>query len=111
MKIAITTWENRVSPVCDTSRKIRIYEVSGKKLNSYTEDIDINAPLLKARRIKELGIEVLICGAITKSMESEISSFGISVIPFICGNVDEIINIYIKNRRLSKKYTMPGYKK
>ena len=48
--------------------------------------------------MKELGIDVLICGAISRPMETSIFSQGIKLYPFVRGTVDEIVNAYREKR-------------
>ncbi|MCD6117561.1 NifB/NifX family molybdenum-iron cluster-binding protein [bacterium] len=111
MKIAITTWENRISPVFDTSRHLRIVELSNNGINSHIENIASNMPYGKTECIKQLGIDVLICGAITKKLYTDIINAGIKIVPFVCGNVDDVLNEYLNKDSLDGKFLMPGCRK
>jgi len=108
MKIAITTWENRISPVFDTSRHVRVFELSDNGIDSHIEDIGSNVPYGKVESIKRLGIDVLICGAITKMLYTDIVNAGIRVVPFVCGNVEDVLHEYLNKNKIDEKFLMPG---
>jgi len=110
MKIAIPVWNERVSPVFDVAEKILIADVEGgiEKARSRYQ-LESTSPVARATEIGNLGIDVLICGAISRPLEAMITANGVGVIAQVCGNVDEILKAYTSGRLLtSRRYLMPG---
>jgi predicted Fe-Mo cluster-binding NifX family protein len=113
MRIALPVWDGRVSPVFDTAGTLLVVDVEGAR-----ETMRSGLPLgeagipERARRMADLGAAVLICGAISREMMSALASQGIRVLPFIRGNVDEVIGAYLSGalceRSFPPRFCMPG---
>lgn len=109
MIIGLTTWGQRISPVFDSAQKLMVVDVIDSKIVSKRfEKFDPSIPLLLSKKLKELKIEVLICGAISKGLADIIEYISIHCIPFITGNIDTVLNSYIKGEVLTSKFIMPG---
>ncbi len=109
MKLALTVWEDRISPVFDAARKLLVAEVENRVIadTSYERFDSTLSPRL-TERLTELDISVLICGAISEQLSRLIESSGIKIIPFISGNVDEVLAAYVKNTLVKPAFLMPG---
>jgi len=109
MKIAVTVWDERISPVFDSAHTLLIAEIKNEKIKNISSK-SFN-PQLEARLIEELshqGIEVLICGAISQTHSTLIEASAIKLIPFIGGNVNEVLESYAKGNPLAPAFLMPG---
>jgi predicted Fe-Mo cluster-binding NifX family protein len=110
MKIAISHWENRVSPVFDVSDKLLLVEIeNGKEINRIGNVLTCHGPIERAREVYHLGTQVLLCGAISRPIQTALNTIGVQVIGFICGNLDDVLNAYIKGHLADKCFQMPGY--
>jgi predicted Fe-Mo cluster-binding NifX family protein len=110
MKVAITVWEKRVSPVFDVFREALILEIAhGCVSSSNTERFDYTSPFQKIQRLVNLGIETLICGAISEPLNRELASRKIKVIGFIAGPVDDVVRAFIMKELPTVSLCMPGY--
>ena len=109
-RIAITVWQDRVSPVFDTSQWLRIFDFQEGKVDVRLENIGTLTAFGKAQRLEELAVDVLICGAITRPLHIDLISSGIDVIPFVCGAVDAVVESFLTHKNLSR-FAMPGYKR
>lgn len=109
MKAAFSIWENRIAPVFDAAAQIRLVEIESGNIVHYDREIlpDV-LPVQKALRLAEINAEILICGAISKSMFDLIISYGIRVIPFIAGTVDEVVHHWASGLVDWTCFTMPG---
>ncbi|WP_299978658.1 NifB/NifX family molybdenum-iron cluster-binding protein [Desulfobacula sp.] len=109
MKIALTVWDERISPVFDSAHTLLIADIKNEKIKNISyKSFD---PELEARFAEELsllGIEVLICGAISQTYSTLIEARTIQLIPFIGGNVNEILELYAKGNPLVPTFLMPG---
>ena len=109
MKIAIPIWDGRVSPVMDTASRLLILKIKNKREVSRSF-----LPLPKLNRIRcaqfiaNVGIDILICGAISRPYEKAILHQGIKLYAWIMGDVDEIISAYIADNLRKKDFHLPG---
>lgn len=110
MKVAIAHWENRISPVFDVSDRLLLVDIeNGREINRQDNILTCRGPFERAREVYRLGAHVLLCGAVSRPMETAINITGVRVIGFICGNLDNVLNAYIKGHLADKCFQMPGY--
>ncbi|MBW2624372.1 MAG: NifB/NifX family molybdenum-iron cluster-binding protein [Deltaproteobacteria bacterium] len=110
MKVALTVWENRISPVFDSTRMLLIVNIENRGVaEKQYVPFDCDSPFSRAAKLDDLGAGVLICGAISNSFANLIEVRNIRIIPFIAGAVDEVIEAYLMGTPISKKFRMPGY--
>ena len=109
MKIAIPTWNGRVSPVFDTASRLLVVEI-GKESEGARFETDISEYFLpsKSMRLTGLGIDTLICGAISRPLAYMITTAGIKLIPWISGQVEEIVQAFLTNTLFDPRFIMPG---
>ena len=111
MKIAIPIWGNRMSPVFDTSSRLRVVDIADNRERERTET-EWQSKDLSGRciHIRNLGVDVLICGAITGHFARLLRAAGIEVIPGISGDPEEVLNAYLEGTLSSARFLMPGCK-
>jgi predicted Fe-Mo cluster-binding NifX family protein len=109
MKMALTVWGNRISPVFDAARMLVVVEIENAKIISrHYEPFYPEVPTRLAARLVEMNVAVLICGAISAMPANIIEANGIKLIPFITGNTEEVIDAYVKNVPFMPAFLMPG---
>jgi predicted Fe-Mo cluster-binding NifX family protein len=109
MKTAFSFWQGRIAPVFDVARNIRVLDVQQRRVVGRTETTLPDEPIaLKTASLKGMGIETLICGAISRSLQAAVSAAGIVIIPFISGNLDEVIAAWFNGRIHEDSFAMPG---
>jgi len=96
--IAIPVFEERISPLLDVSERFVLFEVKGSEV---TQKIAINISAetdrLRIQKLKEIGVAVIISGAVSRYLSYIISETGIKHVPWISGPVDEVIKSYLNN--------------
>jgi predicted Fe-Mo cluster-binding NifX family protein len=108
-RTAFSTWENRIAPVFDVARPVHLLEAeAGRILGEWQEILPDGSPVQKALCLAELGVDTLVCGAITKPLHAMIAAYGIEVIPFVAGDLQEVIQAHLKGSSLGKVFAMPG---
>ncbi len=108
-KAAFASWNDRIAPVFDTARQIRVFNIEcGRIVSETREMLPEDFPVQKALRLAELGVNTLVCGAITGTMQSVVNSYGIQVIPFIAGNLNEVLHAWIGGALSQDAFAMPG---
>jgi predicted Fe-Mo cluster-binding NifX family protein len=108
-RIAITVWENRISPVFDSARTLLIAEIKDNTLvrTSYsTFDFDRPFELLQILRAGE--VRTIICGAISEGPANMFLDAGFELISFIAGDVHRVLENLVKGDRLGDDFKMPG---
>lgn len=109
MKVALTVWEDRISPLFDSARMLLVADidrdgVGGKHLVPFACD----TALARAARLVDLGVKVLICGGISGSYANLIEVRGIRILPFITGSVNRILEAYLSGNLDREDLRMPG---
>jgi predicted Fe-Mo cluster-binding NifX family protein len=108
-KIGLTVLGNRIAPVFDVSGTLLVLEIENNSvINKKKEILDAHDINLKFNIMKALGIETLVCGAISRRFQYKAEESGIDLIPFICGNIDDVINSFLSGKPLNIEYSMPG---
>lgn len=112
MKVGIAVWNSRVSPVFDTAKRLLVIDlVDG--IETGREEIAMTDvyPALRVQRLRSHGVDVLICGAISNPIAALTESAGITLMPWISGNTDEIVDAFKNGELMSPRYIMPGCKR
>lgn len=108
MKIAVTVWGKRISPVFDSAGTLLVVRTKDNKVvEKYHESIDRDATPVPDK-LKEMGVSVLICGAISRIPANRIACSGITLIPFITGNAAQVVEMYLNNDPVPPSCFMPG---
>ncbi len=109
MKIAIPEHQGRVAPVFDTCRHMLIF-ARGENGEVLVAEQDWSTVSRQARalRLKELGIYVLLCGAISCGIEDQIHGQGIRLVAWLAGEVPTILKAYREGSVMDPEYAMPG---
>jgi len=109
MRVAIPTWEGNVSPVLDVAQNLLVIDIeAGVEQARRLEPLGETGVAARARRLRSLSVNVLICGAVSWPLEQALVSAGIEVIAHICGNVDEVLRAYLSGRLPCRAFLMPG---
>jgi predicted Fe-Mo cluster-binding NifX family protein len=109
MKVAITVWENRISPLFDATQTLLIADIDNRVLTEkHLVSFDCISPFARAATLEELGVGTLICGGVSDFFANLIEARNIQIIPFVAGRVDDIIDAFLKDDLCHKKFRMPG---
>ncbi|MFZ5950161.1 MAG: NifB/NifX family molybdenum-iron cluster-binding protein [Candidatus Rifleibacteriota bacterium] len=111
MKIALSLDKDRIAPVFDVAQDCICYEISQETVNSavrlaITRNDNSDESIL---RLAEEGVEILICGAISRQLQLLAENNGIMVAGFLTGQISEILATFLgqKPGKLSD-FVMPG---
>ena len=97
MKIAVPIFGERVAPRFDCATSFRILTCDNGEIKK-SEDVVLASTksLERINLLFNLGIKILICGAINEFALRMFTEKGINVIPWIIGDVQKVINSYLK---------------
>jgi len=109
MRLAIPEFNGRVSPVFDCCRRLLIIDTSKKGPDRIaSQDWSDLECVKRPSRLREMGVKILLCGGISTRLASEIESGGVRIVPWVSGEVGEIIDAYFKGKLPDPQLTMPG---
>jgi predicted Fe-Mo cluster-binding NifX family protein len=109
MRVALPMWQGRISPVFDVAKRLRIVETENGSITSQV-DHEICADN-RPQELADLGVKVIICGAITRALEVALWTEGIEVISRIRGPVEVVLDSYLKGRLNQRRFAIPGRRK
>lgn len=109
MKTAYAQWGTRIAPVFDTAQQLQIIETAADRVILREQVAFPQAHLLhKVLRLVELGVDTLVCGAVSKPLHDLIAAYGIQVIPFVTGDLNAVIQAWLRGNFSLEMYAMPG---
>ena len=109
MNVAIPVWRGRLSPVFDVAARLLIVEIDDGVEKARGEmSLALDDPHSRPARLREAGVDVLVCGAISWPMERAVASAGIEVIPQICGEVERVLAAFLAGELNRGSFLMPG---
>lgn len=108
-RVGITHHLGYVSPVFDVARNLLSvsFRDGGEKVRREAT-LKPADPFLRAQTIKDLHIDVVVCGAISRPYEMALSSKGIRVIGSVCGTVEDVLSAFLNGSLGDPKFQMPG---
>ena len=99
--IAIPIFGKRVSARLDCAERFLLVTLeNGVILNRKEIHLLEYSPMEKVLVLIHAGTEVLVCGGLTKSCEEMLRGTGIRVIPWIRGEVDEVLSMLLDGKPL-----------
>ena len=99
-------WAGRVSPVFDVAKRLLLVEVEHSTVGCRMEH-DLSAGS-RVSTLTRLGVELLICGAISRRLERSLCGAGIDVVSDTTGPVDEVVNAFLAGTLSDDRFAMPG---
>ena len=109
MLVAVPNWNGRVSPLFDTATRLTLAEVSGGRTAITGERLLAGIPPpWRARYLADQGVEVLICGGISRPLAGMLGALGIRVLPWVTGEVSEVLEAFAGGRLPAPQFLMPG---
>ena len=109
MRVAIPAYGGRISPVFDAAQHLLIIDILNGEERGRNELV-MQAPesLRRARWVTGLGVNVLICGAISWPLAALLESAGVRVISRKCGHVEDVLRAFKSGGLSQDAFLMPG---
>jgi len=103
MKLVLAMFDDRISPRFDVAPKMSVYKIEGKKI-MHNKDIYCEewSEMDRVQRLKDLRVDILVCGAITNHLCEILLNNGISVIPWVIGDAEDFLHNFFTSRTKSK---------
>lgn len=109
MRLAITTWNGRISPVFDVAKRLLLVDMDrGAELSRHEVPLEDAEVATRASHVLSLGVDMLICGAISRPLEQILASAGVNVVARTCGLVEEVLRAFTSGQLTEQAFLMPG---
>jgi predicted Fe-Mo cluster-binding NifX family protein len=109
MKIAITLFIDRISPRFDFAPTLGLFNIEGEKI---VESKEVSCEgwndMERVSRLKELGVQTVICGGLPNHLLGLLNHNGIKVIPWVAGDANEALTLFLQGRLSSGMALCPG---
>lgn len=109
MRIAIPIRDGCVSPAFDFARRLLLVELGDGREVARSEVTLLPEPSAqKAGRLRELDVDILMCGAISRDLAGWVARGGIEILPYVSGPVDEVLKAYVSGHLTDPRFVLPG---
>ena len=109
MKLAIPIYNGNVSNVFDFAHKLLLVEIeNGKEVNRSEFALENRALPQRASQLQSLGVNVLVCGAVSRALANMVNQSGIEVLPYVTGRIDDVVEAFKTGQLVKPEFSMPG---
>ncbi|OPZ39031.1 MAG: hypothetical protein BWY96_00637 [Spirochaetes bacterium ADurb.BinA120] len=109
LRVAIPVFNGRVSPLLDVAASFLYADIGGGKVGDrYFVKLAENSSILRISFLKEKGVSLLICSAVSRECACAMARMGITVLPGIIGDADEVLEAFARDALNSERFAMPG---
>lgn len=109
MTVGIPVWQERVSPVFDAaSRLLVVRRHRGQAIECKEFVLTAMPAEALARSLTELGIDVLLCAAISETLRTALERAGVAVEAHLCGQVEDLLDAFHAGHWRRPEFRMPG---
>lgn len=109
MLVAIPNFQGRVSPVFDVASRLTVVHVKGQaELGRREVTLFETRPEGIAQALAELGVQVLVCGALSQTLERLLGSAGVRVVAQVCGEVEAVLDAFLHRTLDRPEFSLPG---
>jgi len=109
VRVALTVWEGRISPVFDTAQSVLVVDLEkGNPISRHNETLHGDSVQEKIEKLRALGVETLVCGAVSRPLADWVKTSGIRLFPFVSGDLDDVLDAVATGRIPDASFSMPG---
>jgi predicted Fe-Mo cluster-binding NifX family protein len=95
--------------VLDTASRLLVVELKeGGEMSRFEIYLDERDLTRRCLRIQGLGIDTLICGAVTRFFSDMLRTSGINIVPGFSGKPDDVLEACFEGRLGQGEFLMPG---
>ena len=109
MKVAIPVYGDYVSNVFDFAHRLLLVDIENGK-ESHRREVEIEGFSLSQRagQLKANGVDVLVCGAVSRLLANMVIQSGIEVLPYVTRNTENVLGAYMAGQLTGAEFSMPG---
>jgi len=108
-KIGLAVWQDDVATVLDFARTLLSVEIeAGHQKSRSTVSLPDGSVSAMADQLIKSGIDVLLCGAISRPLAIMLDLSGIDVVSDVSGSVEAVLEAYSAGCLDQQQFMMPG---
>ncbi len=93
----------------DVARQVHLVESDGGRILSESDlTLPQEIPAARAARLAELGVDTLVCGAISRPLHMMVESQGVRVFAFMAGELGPVMSAWLEGVLEQGRFSMPG---
>jgi predicted Fe-Mo cluster-binding NifX family protein len=109
MKVAIPVYGDYVSNVFDFAHRLLLVDIeNGQETKRYEVELKSRSLPERAGQLKNLGVDVIVCGAVSRLLANMVTQLGIEVLSYVTGHVNSVLSAYITGQLIRPEFSMPG---
>ena len=109
MRTAFASWNGRIAPVFDVARLVSVVESKAGRPVGEAQEVRLDGLAVnRVFRLRELGVGALVCGAISRPLHELAARQGIRVVPFVAGELREVVQAWLSGGLAGDAFAMPG---
>ncbi len=109
MRVAIPVWRGQVCTVFDFARRVLVVEMDDAGKRSSSEiPFEEESMTARVRTLSRLRTEILICGAISSDLAKMVAAYGIEIVPFVKGPVEEVLAAFLAGEIDDPRFLLSG---
>jgi len=109
MRVAVPVCAGETATTIDFAHEILVVDCQqSREIHRSVVALEEVQPENRARRIIRLGVDALICGAISRELARLMQSSGIRLIPLVSGPVEEVLRVFLVGRLDDSMFLLPG---
>ncbi len=105
--MAIPVWGDKISPVFDTATRLMIVDTEAENSDRISLSLEGDDLARRCTRMKERGVETLICGAISNPFRRMLTAVNIEVVQGISGPKEDVLQAFLKGNLDQEAFRMP----
>ncbi len=109
MRVAIPVWSGRISPVLDSAQHLVCidFDSSGEQKREF-HDWRRCSFCGRMLAVVDLGIDVMLCGSLSRPCLWMLKARGVEVRPFLCGDYEAVVDVWRDHPESMALFNMPG---
>jgi len=109
MRVGLTVWDTRISPVADTATELLVAACDGGTwVTERRVSLGGEGHGRMAARIAGLELDVLVCGAVSRRFAALLEQCGVRVIPWVAGEWQDVLEALVRGELTADRFVMAG---
>jgi predicted Fe-Mo cluster-binding NifX family protein len=109
-RIAVTVWGERISPLLDVAQRALLLTTrEGQVIERAEVTLLRGGGGTKLAAIRDLRADTALCGAVSRGLAQHAAALGLRLVPFLAGEVAEVVAAYLAGQLPREELTMPGW--
>jgi predicted Fe-Mo cluster-binding NifX family protein len=108
--LAIPVLRSRVAPVFNWCSRVHLFGGDGPGAVQYQAELDLGSlsALGRLETLRRLGVQTLICGALSPDLMVYGEQLGLSIIAGVAGEIEDVVQAFVRRELDQPRFWLPG---